>query len=69
MRALVSFHVRPWILPKKVSVSLMVNSLYNASSCETQRVSNEPFSVILNLQYCQTGELSFLETKSSTYVC
>lgn len=36
MRAWVSFDVRPWIRPKKVRVSLMVNSLYNARSCETQ---------------------------------
>lgn len=32
MRAWVSLDVRPWIRPKNVSVSLMVNSLYSASS-------------------------------------
>lgn len=36
MRAWVSFHVSPWIRPKKTKVSPMVNSLYNARSCEAK---------------------------------
>lgn len=37
MRAWVSFHVSPWIRPKKTRVSLMVNSLYNARSCRRRQ--------------------------------
>lgn len=34
IRACVSFDVNPWMRPKKLSVSLMVNSLYSARSCQ-----------------------------------
>lgn len=36
MRSWISLDVRPWIRPKKVRVSLMVNSLYSANFCATQ---------------------------------
>lgn len=37
IRAWVSFDVNPWMRPKKVSVSLMVNSLYRARSCQVDK--------------------------------
>lgn len=40
MRACVSLYVRPWIRPKKVRESLMVNSLYKARSCKTHSISD-----------------------------
>lgn len=41
IRAWVSFDVNPWMRPKKVSVSLMVNSLYSARSCQVGKTHRQ----------------------------
>lgn len=41
IRAWVSFDVNPWMRPKNVSVSLMVNSLYSARSCQVGKAQQQ----------------------------